>query len=85
MTETPAAPATRGRPRPQTTIDRDQRVLDALRDPAVAAQGLTRTEVVERVPGEKPSHVDLSLFRLRRSEQVSRVQSAGQHRWVARA
>lgn len=71
----------RGRPRPQATIERDARVLEMLKTHGAA--GATRTTLVADLNHEvKPSHVYLSLFRLRRGGQVTRNQAGGSHTWT---
>lgn len=57
----------RGRPRPPETIQRDQMILDRLRDPDVGPQ--TRNQLAETL-GLHPTHVYLSLSRLRRNGLV---------------
>jgi len=85
MTETEApattATASRGRPRPQTTIDRDNAVLTALQE--AGAAGVTREVLAQKFPDMKPSHVYLSLFRLRRDGVAQRAQAGGSHVWSA--
>lgn len=77
MTE-PTAEATaprRGRPRPQSTIDRDQQVLQALAD-----GGKTREDLVTAT-GLGKNQVYLSLYRLRVAGQVERTRDGGKHLW----
>lgn len=56
---------TRGRPRPQETIDRDEAVLTALK----ASGPLSRNQIAEAL-GEEKVKVWLSLDRLRRDRRV---------------
>jgi uncharacterized membrane protein len=73
--ETAATTSRRGRPRPQSTIDRDQQVLNELtgdgktREDLVTATNLTKTQVY------------LSLYRLRAQELVERSRDGGKHVW----
>lgn len=61
--EAPAADAaTRGRPRPDVTVERDEKVLAAITE----APG-TRKELVERL-GMAGNEVYLSLYRLSRAD-----------------
>lgn len=74
-----AAPETtetsKGRPRPQETVERDQRVFDAL-----AMQGLSR-EAISTAVQVKPNLVYLSLWRLKRDSRVERVRHDGNWVW----
>lgn len=86
MTEpTPQAEATettaarRGRPRPQTTIDRDKQVLDAL-----AGETKTREQLVEAT-GLTKNQVYLSLWRLRKDGLAERTRDGGKHVWAQTA
>lgn len=70
-TEAPAAGGTRGRPRPDETIERDAKVLAFI---ANHADGVTRKQIVEgtSIPGNE---VYLSLYRLRRDGKAARTGS----------
>lgn len=73
--ETTATTARRGRPRPQSTIDRDQQVLGAL-----TADGKTREDLVTTT-GLTKTQVYLSLYRLRTQGLVERSRDGGKHVW----
>lgn len=78
MTE-PTGEATaprRGRPRPETTIQRDQQVLAAL------AQGGKTREDLATETGLTKSEVYLSLHRLRKAGNVERTRDGGKHVWA---
>lgn len=66
--EVPSEPRRRGRPRSPQTIERDSRVLAALRDGGPR----TKEQLVAEL-GLQPQHVYLSLWRLRRENRVSRA------------
>jgi DNA-binding IclR family transcriptional regulator len=68
MTENQEAPR-RGRPRPLVTLERDEKVAEALQA-AGAAQ--TRRELTERV-GLPGNQVYACLHRLRRTDRVRKV------------
>lgn len=65
----------RGRPRPATTIQRDEEVAGAL-----AEKPLTRDEIASKLNMGK-NHVYLSLHRLKTSGRVQRVRSGSSHTW----
>lgn len=69
---TEAGDGGRGRPRPQSTIDRDERALQVL---VAAAEPLTRNELAEKL-GVSPAFAYLSLSRLRRDGYVKRADRA---------
>lgn len=75
---TPAsAPRRRGRPRTPETIDRDERVLTALRQGGPQ----TKEQLVAQI-GLKPSLVYLALWRLKRVGSVERTSSdAARYVW----
>lgn len=73
--EAPTDDGRKGRPRPNETVERDQRVFDAL-----AEQGLTR-EAISNKLGITSNLVYLSLWRLRRDERVERVRHEGANVW----
>lgn len=74
----PAAPAAprRGRPRPETTIQRDEQVAQAL-----VAGGKTREDLATET-GLTKSEVYLSLHRLRKAGRVERTREGGKHVWA---
>lgn len=72
----------RGRPRPQATVERDERVYQLLR-----AEGrLTREQIAEKL-SITPSIAYMSLFRLKRDGYAQRVANVGEdaksHAWEA--
>ncbi len=69
--ETPAPASGRGRPRPQSTIDRDAKVLELIK---TSGEGFTRAEIAEKLdlPGNE---VYLSLYRLSRDGQIAKAGS----------
>lgn len=68
----------RGRPRSQETINRDDAVLNALRNGP-----LTKEQLVQQL-GLKDTHVYLSLWRLRRDGKVEKVSDPdARHLWRA--
>lgn len=75
------ANVSRGRPRPQDTIARDQHVYDVLLAHGSAA---TRDQIA-KLADVKPSHAYLSLIRLRRAGLAQRATSgdAQSHAWEA--
>lgn len=75
MTE---AKQTRGRPRPQETIDRDEKVYQLL-----SKGPLSRTDIAEKL-GITTQHAYMSLFRLKRDGYVER-QSGGKEGADARS
>lgn len=84
MTETAVETASsprRGRPRPQSTIDRDETTLMKLRE--AGDGGLTRETLAEQLPDVASSLTYLSLFRLRRDGKITRTQVEGKHVWAA--
>jgi len=73
----PVAPRRRGRPRSPLTIERDDRVLTALRDGGPR----TKEQLAEELRLQ-PQLVYLSLWRLRRTNRVTRATSgAERHIW----
>jgi predicted Rossmann fold nucleotide-binding protein DprA/Smf involved in DNA uptake len=74
-----AAPAKRGRPRPDDVIARDEQVLAA-----IPAEGLTRDKLAE-VTGLPENRVYQSLWRLRRDGRVRRGNDRGARVWVRAA
>lgn len=69
----------RGRPRPEETIKRDERVLSLLRE-----QPMSRNRIWEKLSLEEslsPSQVWLSLDRLRREGKVKLCQGIGERVW----
>lgn len=83
MTEpTTAATAGRGRPRPQDTIERDNKVHALL----VEQGSLSRTQIAEKL-GITTSLAYMSLFRLNKDGRVRRVTAEGSdaksHMWEA--
>jgi len=82
MTEPEGAPAEnteakRGRPRSAETIERDNVILGAI--PADGT-GVTRKQIAETA-GVDESKVYLSLYRLQRDGQATRVRENGVHAW----
>jgi site-specific DNA-cytosine methylase len=75
VAEAPASEATKGRPRSADTVERDQRVFDAL-----AAAGMSRVELAAQL-GVAPNLVYLSLWRLKRDSRVERVRHEGSWVW----
>jgi len=65
----------RGRPRPQDVITRDEAVLNVL---VKSRAPMTREQLATEL-GAQPSHVYLSLYRLRRDGHVVRDQH---HHWA---
>lgn len=79
MTEPEASQPRTGRPRPDGTIEQDQRVLDHLR----ASGPLTKSSIAEAL-GLLPSRTYLSLYRLRHSNAVKRTRGErNEHVWSA--
>lgn len=71
--------AVRGRPRPEETIRRDERVLSLLK-----TQPMSRNRIWEKLSLEEPlspSQVWLSLDRLRREGKVKLCQGIGERVW----
>ena len=68
--------AKRGRPRPESTIDRDKTVFEALTGPK------TRGELVDAL-GLKPNEVYLSLYRLHTAGKIKRTREGAKHIWTA--
>lgn len=73
--EANAAPR-RGRPRPESTIQRDEQVFQAL-----VAGGKTREDLATET-GLTKSEVYLSLHRLRNAGKVERTRDSGKHVWA---
>lgn len=74
---TPEAPRRRGRPRSPQTVERDERVLAALR----VGDQLTKAQLVADLD-LSPNMVYLSLWRLRREGRVVRESTASErHVW----
>lgn len=75
---TPEAAATeqkrRGRPRPTSTIERDEKVLESING------SVTRKQLAEAT-GLAESQVYLSLFRLRSTGKVQHARQGGDHVW----
>jgi hypothetical protein len=67
--------ARRGRPRPESTIERDNKVFEALAEPA------TRKDLVEKT-GLAKNEVYLSLYRLRRDNRIERSRDGSAHTWA---
>ena len=68
--ETGDATKTRGRPRPEATIERDEKVLAHL----AAAGPKTRKQLVEET-GFAGNEIYLSLYRLSRANKIARTGS----------
>lgn len=74
---TPEATAPRrGRPRPESTIQRDEQVAQAL-----VAGGKTREDLATET-GLTKSEIYLSLHRLRKAGRVERARDGGKHVWT---
>lgn len=73
--EAPAPDGRKGRPRPAETVERDQKVFDAL-----AEGGLTREAIATRTDLEAKS-VYLSLWRLKRDSRVEPIRHEGAQKW----
>lgn len=74
--------ALRGRPRPEETIRRDERVLSLLR-----GQSMSRNRIWEKLSETEtvsPSQVWLSLDRLRKEGKVKLCQGIGERVWSCR-
>jgi site-specific DNA-cytosine methylase len=82
-TEAPAEASTakRGRPRPQDTKERDEKVFLAV---AGSERRVTREEVAQGV-GITGSEAYLSLYRLNKALRVERTREGGNHVWGVRA
>lgn len=78
VTEAPTETARRGRPRPQETQDRDEKVLAAIHEP-------TTREALVAATGFDSKLVYLSLYRLRRDGLVERRRENGVHVWAQTA
>lgn len=83
--ETPTP--TRGRPRPEVTKSRDERVLAIITEAGEA--GVTRKAIHEQLVAEAGEGVEvlpgaayLSLYRLRTTDQVHKA-AGNAHAWVA--
>lgn len=74
--ETTATPSRRGRPRPESTIERDAQVLSALEDGPK-----TRAQLVEAT-GQSQTYVYLSLYRLRKDGKVTKARDGANHVWT---
>jgi site-specific DNA-cytosine methylase len=74
-TETPTEKISKGRPRPNETVERDDKVYAAL-----ATQGLTRAAIAAST-GLSPNLVYLSLWRLKRDLRVEPVRHEGAQLW----
>jgi hypothetical protein len=66
----------RGRPRPDETLKRDERVLAA-----IGESGSTRDEIATALGDIPPQLVYLSLHRLRAASKVERARDGGKHTW----
>lgn len=66
---TPETPAGRGRPRPNETIERDAKVLEAIK---TAEGGSTTNPKLVEVTGIPKNQVYLSLYRLKRDGHITR-------------
>lgn len=78
-TDADAAPRRgRGRPRPQEAIERDELVYAAVRD----MNGPATRETLATATGLDGGLIYLSLYRLRKSNRVTRTHDNGQHVWV---
>jgi hypothetical protein len=77
MTEpTPVAAAPRrGRPRPESTLKRDEQVF------ALVNGDVTRKQIAAQLADTKESQVYLSLLRLRAAGRVEHVRENGVHVW----
>lgn len=71
----------RGRPRPETTITRDNEIFDYL---ASAESGMTRSDLVEKT-GLTANEVYLSLHRLRKDGRIERTRQGANHLWAVAA
>lgn len=78
VTPEPTAPR-RGRPRPDSTIQRDEQVLAA-----IGTEGKTREDLATET-GLTKSEVYLSLHRLRKQGKVERTRDGGKHVWAPTA
>lgn len=82
---TPQTKSGSGRPRPQVTIDRDAKALEAI-TAATGSEGvpagLTKDELASAIDVQ-PSEAYLSLWRLKRDNKVHKTHSGGAARWVA--
>lgn len=74
-TNEPPADGRRGRPRPTETVDRDQRIFDAL-----ASHGKSRVTLASEL-GIEPNLVYLSLWRMKRAQRVERLRHDGGWVW----
>jgi site-specific DNA-cytosine methylase len=78
-TEGAESTASRGRPRPQETIERDNVVLSVITEP------LSRDAIAQRLAeagtAVTPKAVYLSLWRLQRSGKITRSRESGTHLW----
>jgi hypothetical protein len=84
MTDVSEAPAVaaegagekrRGRPRPDTTVQRDEQVLAQITEPR------TRGQLAE-LTGLETKAVYLSLHRLQRDGRITRTRSGADHVWT---
>lgn len=71
------APTRRGRPRPESTIARDEQVFELI--PADGST-ITRNALADALQVE-PKAIYLSLYRLSRSQRIERVHEGGSHVW----
>ena len=74
----------KGRPRPETTIERDAKALELIK--ASGANGITRTQLAEELSVDGAT-VDgntayLSLFRLRKDGKIVRGRNGADHVWT---
>jgi site-specific DNA-cytosine methylase len=75
----------RGRPRPETTIERDNKVLSFVTDEPQTREDLA-AKLTEATGTEvKPGLVYLSLYRLRRAGAVQSARVNGKHSWTRTA
>jgi len=78
----PEAPAKRGRPRPQSTIDRDEKAYAVIA--AAGEAGVTKTQLATEL-GDLAKGAYLSLYRLRTTDRIERAHVDGKHVWRAKA
>lgn len=77
-TEATTESARRGRPRPQTTIDRDEMAYERLA--SAGDTGLSRVQLAETL-GISNSHAYLTLYRLARGGRVSKRRGDNGYVW----
>ena len=75
-----ASTAARGRPRPDETKERDEKVFAAI---AGSDRPVTREEIANGT-GLAGNLAYLSLYRLNRAERVQRTRDGGKHVWSVR-